>query len=179
MTGPGGDAVAPPGVGENGGVSTQDSTDLTFYRLAAPVAARIIGAAVIALAVLVFVATAIVGIAGGAIDWVVLVAILGVVAVLVLGWWLRSKAYVVRATSQGYAVRLVRGAGVREARWSDVAELATTTRHGVPCLVLRLKSGGTTTIPVSILSIDREEFVRQVQARLSASVRAAAGRRAR
>ncbi|MEX0426155.1 hypothetical protein AB3X52_00885 [Nocardioides sp. DS6] len=156
-------------------MSAQGSTDLTHYHLAGPIAARFLGVSVVALAVLVFVATAVVGLAGLDFGWLLLAAVVGLVAVLSFGWWLRTKAYVVRATPQGYSVRLVRGAGVREARWSDVAEVATTTAHGSPCLILRLKDGGTTTIPVAILAIDREEFVNEVKARLSASVRAAGG----
>lgn len=157
-------------------MSAQASTSVTHYRLAPAVAARLLGASVVGLAVLVFVATAVVGLAGLDFGWLLLVAVLGVAAVLTFGWWLRSKAYVVRATSQGYSVRLVRGAGVRESRWTDVAELATTESGGVPCLLLRLKAGGTTTIPVTIMAIDREEFVREIQERLSASIRAAGGR---
>lgn len=156
-------------------MSDQASSEITYYRLAPLVAARFLGAGVVALAVVVFVVTAVVGLTGIAFEWILLVVGVGLVGVLALGWWLRAKAYVVRATAQGYAVRLVRGAGVREARWVDVAELATTTAHGADCLIIRLKDGGTTTVPVSILALDQEQFVHEVKARLSASVRAAGG----
>lgn len=145
--------------------------DVVHYRLAPSVAARFLGASVVALAVVVFVATAVVALVGADFGIVLLVALLGLVGVLTFGWWLRAKAYVVRAAPQGYSVRLVRGAGVREARWADVAEAVTSSPRGVPCLVLRLKDGRTTTIPVTILAIDREEFVRRMQRHLGGSVR--------
>lgn len=154
-------------VGDNGPVPpASPTTDVTHYRLAAPILARFVGAAVIALALLVFAATAVVGLSGIGFGWLALVAGVGIVAVLVLGWWLRNKAYVVRCSPAGYSVRLVRGAGVREARWLDVAEAVTSTPHGVACLVLKLKDGRSTTIPVALMAIDREQFVREMQRHL-------------
>ena len=88
------------------------------------------------------------------------------VACVGLGWWLRSRAWVVRCTDDGYQVRLVRGAGVTEARWSSVEDAVTTHRHDVACLELRLRDGRTTTIPVGVLAVDREQFVRELQERL-------------
>ena len=85
---------------------------------------------------------------------------------LTLGWWLRSRAWVLRCTDDGYRVRLVRGAGVTEARWSAVEDAVTTHRHDVACVELRLRDGRTTTIPVGVLAVDREEFVRELQDRL-------------
>ena len=61
----------------------------------------------------------------------------------------------------GYRVRLVRGAGVNEARWKEVEDAVTATPRGVPCVILRLTDGRTTTIPVEALAADREEFVRR------------------
>ena len=39
-------------------------------------------------------------------------------------------------------------------------------RHDVPCVALRLRDGRTTTIPVGVLGIDKDEFVRELQDRL-------------
>ena len=88
-----------------------------------------------------------------------------VVALLLLAWWLRNRAWVLRCTPEGYAVRLVRGAGVTDARWDAVEDAVTTTRHDVPCVVLRLRDGRTTTIPVGVLAVDKEQFVRELQGR--------------
>lgn len=153
-------------------VATQTSSgELSFYRLAPAVQARLLGIAVVCLAVVVFAGTAIVIAAGIDFAWMFLPVLAGLVAVFGFGWWLRTKAYVVRASEQGYRVAFVRGAGVREARWADVKEAVTLSPHGVPCLELRLKKGGATTIPVTILDVDREEFVRRLQRHLASTVK--------
>ncbi|WP_307827889.1 hypothetical protein [Nocardioides sp. SYSU D00038] len=143
--------------------STAEPVD---YRLAPAVAARLMGLGLVGLAVLVFVATLVVAVTGLPADLLVVVLVLGLAAVLSLGWWLRSRAYVVRCGPTGYRVRLVRGAGVTEARWSLVEDAVTVTRHGVACVELRLKDGRRTTIPVTVLAIDREQFVRELQVHL-------------
>ena len=140
----------------------------TVYRLAPAVTARFVGLGVVALALVMFAMAFLTAVLGWSPDVVVVAAVLGLVAVSTLGWWLRSRAYVLRCTQEGYAVRLVRSAGVREARWTQVEDAVTVVRQGVPCVVLRLKDGGTTTIPVSVLAIDREQFVRELQDHLQA-----------
>lgn len=134
------------------------------YRLAPGVVARFVGLALVLLAVLVFAGTAVVALA----DWPAapLLVPLGVAAAAVLGlaWFLRTRAWVLRCTADGYRLRMVRGAGVTEARWQGVEDAVTTVRHGVPCVVLRLRDGRTTTIPVGVLAVDREQFVRELQA---------------
>ncbi len=62
--------------------------------------------------------------------------------------------------------RLASGAGVRQARWADVSDAVTTDVAGAPCVVLRLKNGGATTIPVEVLAVDRDTFVRDIQTQL-------------
>lgn len=141
----------------------QDTVD---YRLAPLVAVRFVGLYLVLLAVVVFVATAVTIAADWSPDVIVVVALVGLVGLAVSGWWLRSRAYVLRAAPDGYTVRMVRGAGVKTARWTQVEDAVTTTIHGEPCLVLRLKDGGTTTIPVSVLAVDREQFVRELQRHL-------------
>ena len=147
------------------------SADLTYYHLAPTVQARLLGAAVVALALLVFAGTAVVIAARIDFAWLFIPLVLGVAAVAGFGWWLRNKAYVLRASAQGYRIAFVRGAGVREARWADIQEAVTTMPAGTPCLELRLKKGGATTIPVTILSIDREQFVRDLQVYLKATIK--------
>ena len=85
-----------------------------------------------------------------------MVGLVGVAGCVGLGWWLRYRAWVLRCTDEGYAVRLVRGAGVTEARWTAVEDAVTTYRHDVACVVLRLRDGRTTTIPVGVLAVDKE-----------------------
>jgi hypothetical protein len=141
-------------------------TEPTVYRLSPAFVARLLGLALVGLAVLLFVGTAVVAIVGLPADALVGVVLLGVVGALGFGWWLRNRAWVLRCTDDGYRVRLLRGAGVGEERWSAVEDAVTTYRHGVACLELRLRDGRTTTIPVGALAVDKEQFVGELQARL-------------
>lgn len=139
---------------------------MTYYRLAPAVVARILGLALVLLAVIAFAATIVVAVAHGPIDVVVGLVVGGAIVVVAVAWWLRSKAWVVRCSEEGYAVRLVRGAGVREAPWTEVRDAVTTTTRGIACLVIRLGDGTSTSIPVGLLAIDREQFVREMQRHL-------------
>ena len=60
----------------------------------------------------------------------------------------------------------MRGAGVKRARWADVAQASTAEVRGQPCVVLALRDGRTTTVPVGVLAGDRDEFVTRVRALL-------------
>ena len=152
--------------GSESGPGRAAPTPPTVYRLAPAVVARIFGLALVGLALVLFAGTAVVAMAGLPLDLVVAVVLLGVVGCVTLAWWLRSRAWVVRCTDDGYRVRLVRGAGVTEARWSAVEDAVTAYRHDVACVQLRLKDGRSTTIPVGVLAVDKEQFVRELQGRL-------------
>lgn len=95
------------------------------------------------------------------------VVILTVVGVFVLGFLLVRRWYVVQVDDIGYRVRFVRGAGETNARWADVEDLATSEVHGSRCLVIRLRDGRSTTIPVDLIEGDREELVDELKRRLS------------
>lgn len=138
----------------------------TDYRLSRPIAARMLGAllAVVGLVVvLVTVAVAFLGLPVGFLTAGVLGA---AIAVLAGSLWLTRSSTVVRLDKTGYRVRMVRGAGTTEARWTDVEDVVTTHVAGEPCVVLRLRDGRTTTIPVRMLAADREDFVRDLQRHL-------------
>lgn len=139
------------------------------YRLSPAIGARLLGSALVGLALLVFVATVLAAVLDLSAVFVVVVAAVGSAAVLVAGYLLTRRTYVVRLGADGYQVRLVRGAGVREARWVEVEDAVIASPRGVDCLVLRLRDGRTTTIPVQVLAADREEFARQVRAHLDGS----------
>lgn len=136
------------------------------YRLAPQLAARMLGLSLVALGALVFVVAMATVLLSLPVVVLSVVVVLCVVGVFALGWLLNRRAYIVRTTADGYRVRFVRGAGVTRARWVDVEEAVTDTIAGSPCIVLRLRDGRTTTIPVEVLAIDREEFVRQLQEHL-------------
>ncbi len=143
----------------------------TVYRLAPALAARFIGSALVGVALVMFLVTAVVAIAGLPPDLLAVPLVLGVVGVFVLGWWLRSRAWVLRLDAEGYAVRLVRGARTTDAAWADVVEVATTTLRGAPCVVLSLEGDRSTILPVQAVAHDRDDLVRELQRRLAAARR--------
>jgi hypothetical protein len=147
------------------------------YRLSPALGARLLGAALVGLAVLVFAVTLMAAALELSPVFVVVVAALGLAVVLIAGILLTRRAYVVRLGEDGYQVRMVRGAGVRAARWVEVEDAVTASPHGVDCVVLRLRDGRTTTIPVQVLAVDREEFARDVRAHLEGSSGGSAPRR--
>lgn len=135
------------------------------YRLSPAFGARLVGLLVVSLAVLVFLATAVVAVLNLHTVVLVPVALVVVAVVFALGAVLR-RTPVVHLDDTGYRVRLVRGAGVRRAGWREVEDAVTASPRDIPCVVLRLVDGRTTTIPVAALDADREEFVRDLQAHL-------------
>ena len=138
----------------------------TVYRLAPAVAARLLGVVLCTVAVLILISTVL--IAAVDLHTVFLLVPAGLALVLLVAtWWTwRQKGWVVRLTPEGYRVQWVRGVGAASARWTDVEDAVTTTVVEAPVVVLRLRDGRTTTIPVEMLAVDREEFVRDVQRHL-------------
>jgi hypothetical protein len=138
----------------------------TVYRLAPAVAARVVGVLLCAVAVLILLST----LAIAVIDLHTAFLLLPVGLVLVLlgaTWWAwRQRGWVARLTPEGYRIQWVRGVGAASGRWKDVEDAVTTTVAGSPVVVLRLRDGRTTTIPVEMLAVDREAFVRDLQRHL-------------
>lgn len=139
---------------------------MSDYRLAPLRVARIVGSYLVGLALLMFAATAVVVVADWPGDVLTVLLALGLVGMFVLAWWLRGRAYVVRFEADGYRVGLLRGAGVRQAGWADVTDAVATSPGGAPCLELRLRTGGSTVVPMAALAVDSEDFVRELRARL-------------
>ena len=133
------------------------------YRFAPALTARLMGWALVGLAfvVLAGTVTALVLDLPSVVLLVLVLAVLGAIALLARR--LRTREFAVRFTDEGYQVRHIRGVGVPAARWKDVEDAVTTTAHGSPCVVLRLRNGSTTTIPVDALAVDRDQFVRDVR----------------
>lgn len=136
------------------------------YRVAPALAARLVGVALALVGLLVFAATAVVAVASLPVETVIVVAVTGLLLVGLAGWWVTRRARVVRLDDLGYRVRFVRGAGATSARWVDVLDSGTRTVAGSHCVVLRLRDGRTTTIPVEVLAGERERFEADVRARL-------------
>ena len=155
----------------NRGMSSARPAPVTDYRLPPALVARFVGGYLVALAALLLVVTVVVGALGWSPDLIVVVLAVGLVGLFALAWWLRARLVVVRLTEAGYRVRFVRAAGVREARWSEVEDAVAATPRGYECVVLRLRDGRSTTIPVQLLGADKDDFARDVQAHLRRSVR--------
>ena len=143
---------------------TDDET--TEYRLAPAVAARLLGVVLVTVATIILLST--VAITALDLHTVFLLVPVGLtVAVLVAAWWVwRTRGWLARLTPEGYRVQWVRGVGTPAARWKDVEDAVTTAVAGAPVVVLRLRDGRATTIPVEMLATDRAAFVRDIQAHL-------------
>jgi hypothetical protein len=92
--------------------------------------------------------------------------LVGAAGLVVLGGVLARRWYVVRLDDIGYRVRFVRGVGRTQARWADVEDLTTAVIGGARCVVLRLRDGTSSTVPVNLIAGDQEEFVDELQRRL-------------
>jgi hypothetical protein len=103
-----------------------------------------------------------------------LVLLAGVVVVLVLTLLLvvaARRGSVVRFDGTGYRVRFVRGAGVHQGTWAQVEDVATTTVAGQKCVLLRLRDGRSTTVPVGVLAGSPDAFVDDLRVHLGAKPR--------
>jgi len=149
-----------------GEISRVTTETATVYRLAPAVAARLLGVVLCAVAVLILLSTLAIAVVD--LHTVFLLAPVGLtVLLLVATWWTwRQKGWIARLTPEGYRIQWVRGVGAASARWKDVEDAVTTTVADSPVVVLRLRDGRTTTIPVEMLAVDREAFVRDVQQHL-------------
>jgi hypothetical protein len=135
------------------------------YRFAPPLVVRFLGLVLAALGLLTVLAVTLAALLDvpSAVSVVVVVVVLAVVAT---GLVLTRLTPLVHLDDAGYRVRLLRGAGVRAARWRDVEDVVTATVHGHDCVVLRLRDGRTTTVPVAVLDAPREVFVQDLRSHL-------------
>ncbi len=137
------------------------------YRFAPPLVLRFLGLVLVGLGLLTVAAVTLAALLDlPAVATVVVVLV--VVAVVVTGLALTRLTPLVHLDDAGYRVRLLRGAGVRAARWRDVEDVVTATVHGHDCVVLRLRDGRTTTVPVAVLDAPREVFVQDLRTHLDA-----------
>jgi hypothetical protein len=93
--------------------------------------------------------------------------VVAAVAVVALGAAGIRPAVVVRFDQDGYRIRFIRGAGVRQARWTQVEDVVAATVAGARCVVLQLRDGRTTTVPVSALATSSEAFVADLRDHLN------------
>jgi len=146
-------------VGSNRGV-------LSRYRFSGSFVVRLLGLGLAAVGVVVVVLVALAALLSPPAAVLATVVVAAVVAVLALGLVAMRRPVVVRFDQRGYQVRWVRGAGVRQAEWKQVEDATATVLGGERCVVLRLRDGRTTTVPVGILAGRPDDFVRDLQQHL-------------
>lgn len=147
-------------------MSSPDLPPVTEYRFSQAMTLRLLGGFVAVLGMAIFLLTAVVGIFA----LPVVVLLVGVVAALLAlagaGYLLTRRGWVVRLDEVGYRVRFVRGVGQAQGRWKDVEDAVVATVAGEPCVLLRLRDGRTSTIPVRTLGVDPDAFVSDLRAHL-------------
>lgn len=133
------------------------------YRLSPRLAARLLGVFLVLGAVLVFLVTGLVVLLNAPV-WMLAAAILVVLAAVMAGGLLMTRAgYVVRLSDDGYRVRFVRGVGVAQARWSEVHDVVEESIAGSPCIVLRLRDGRHSVVPLELLAAGKETFLHDLR----------------
>ena len=89
------------------------------------------------------------------------------ITTLVSSHLVRRRPWVVRLDDRGYQVRFVRSAGVAQAPWRDVADVATQRIEGEPCVVLGLRDGRRTVLPAALLSPGPQALLADIEDRLT------------
>jgi hypothetical protein len=136
------------------------------YRFAQSLLVRSMGALLALVGVLVFLVALLVALTVVPPLALTVMVVVGLLAIVGGAVWLSRFSTIVRFDAEGYQVRMLRGAGVKAARWADVEDSVTSTRRGHDCIVLRLRDGRTTTVPVDVLDTTPQEFVDDLRARL-------------
>jgi len=148
------------GVGSNRPVASD-------YRFSGPLVLRLLGVGLAGVGVLVLALAGLavlLGLPAGVLGAGVLAA---AVLVVGLGFVATRGVVVVRLDDAGYRIRFVRGAGVRQEAWKQVEDVATATVAGERCVVLRLRDGRTSTVPVGLLAGRTEDFVEDLREHLN------------
>ena len=146
--------------------STPATTGPVDFALAPALRARLLGTGLVAIGVTVALGALVAWLAdvpGVIVSGLVVLAAVGVV---VLGLLVGVRRWVVRLDEHGYRVRAIRTAEARTARWTDVLDLQAATLNGSRCVVLRLRDGRTTTIPVDVIEGDPDAFAETLAAHL-------------
>ena len=139
----------------------------SVYRLSRVLAARILGVLVAVVGGLVILLTLAVALLHLSSTVLVVGIVVAVLLLLLGGLTLTRGAAVVRLDDEGYRVRLIRGAGVTQARWLDVEDVVATVVAGERCIVIRLRDGRTTTVPVRMLAGTTDDFLQDLQGHLN------------
>jgi hypothetical protein len=138
----------------------------TDYRFSTPLLVRSMGALLALIGVLLLVVGALVGVLDLPVAVLTASVVIAVLVVVVGGFVVTRVTALVHFDESGYRVRWLRGAGVKQARWREVEDVVSATVSGHDCVVLRLRDGRTTTIPVKVLDARPEAFIEDLTGRL-------------
>ena len=136
------------------------------FALSPALRARMLGTGLTAIGVVVAVGVVVTWLTGLPSAVVTGLVVLALVGVVTLGLLLGVRRWVLRLDDEGYRVRALRSAQARSARWTDVLDLQARTMNGNRCVVLRLRDGRTTTIPVDVLEGDSTALTDALSAHL-------------
>jgi hypothetical protein len=135
------------------------------YRFAGPFVVRVVGSAMVLGGLLLVVLVVLVAVLS--LPTAVLTAGIAAVLVVVVALVALRRVVVVSFDEVGYRIRYVRGAGVRQATWREVEDVAAATVVGERCVVLHLQDGRTSTVPVRVLAATSEDFVGDLREHLN------------
>jgi hypothetical protein len=158
--------VSTPGNDAENGPSSEDAAGRTDFALAPALRARLLGTGLVAIGTVVVLGvllTWLVDLPRAFVSGLIALAVVGVVA---LGLLVGVRHWVLRLDEHGYRVRGLRSAQAKAARWADVLDLRATTIAGQRCVVLRLRDGRTTTLPVDVIEGSATGLTEELSARL-------------
>ena len=127
--------------------------------LAPALRARLLGTGLVAIGVVVALGVLVTWLTGLPAAFVSGLVVLAAVGVVALGLLAGVRRWVVRLDDTGYRFRALRTAQAKAARWTDVLDLQTAIVSGTRCVVLRLRDGRTTTLPVDAIEGDPTALV--------------------
>ena len=142
------------------------STVASDYRFSTAILVRTWGALLALLGLVLLLVGLLVGVAQLPTAFLTAAVVVAVVVVVAAGVVAARAGTLVHLDENGYRVRWLRGAGVKQARWREVEDVVTASVAGHDCVVLRLRDGRTTTIPVAVLDAPRSALVADLTARL-------------
>lgn len=148
-------------------MNAETDTEISSYPLSPHLRARMMGAALGVIGVLLLILTLLIAVLHLSLDLLVLAVAIALVAIFTLGHFLVRRWAVVRLDDTGYRLRFVRGAGVSTARWVDVHDLRTADVGNARCVVLNLRDGRSTTIPVDVVAGGAAALTEDLRARLN------------
>ncbi|MFT4009221.1 MAG: hypothetical protein QM655_04175 [Nocardioidaceae bacterium] len=139
------------------------TSDQTQFRVAPTHKARFLGAFLLLIGLVIFVTAALVALLRLHPDIISVVVIVALIAVVTLGVLISRIGVMLDLDDVGYRTHWLRAPGTKQARWTDVEDAVTGFASEQPVIVIRLKDGRSTTIPVNLLAGDPADVVRAIQ----------------